>query len=164
MISGIDETEADDVPQPINDAPIAREGPLPKDFQEALEILFDGDKPKPADVIANETKPQPTPVTNPIPIPLTMPVDNDQPLMILPEELTQHNIELYNQYTTYSSQYGVGPAVEVVQPPLPEEQYQQIIIQEEEQQKILEQQKKNEELEDLAMLGIDANDLAAQCI
>lgn len=42
---GIDETESEEfVPKPISDAPIPRKGPLPKDFEEALNIIFPGEK------------------------------------------------------------------------------------------------------------------------
>ncbi|XP_055846774.1 zinc finger matrin-type protein CG9776 [Episyrphus balteatus] len=41
---GIDETESEFVPKPISDAPIPRKGPLPKDFEEALNIIFPGEK------------------------------------------------------------------------------------------------------------------------
>lgn len=101
---GIDATEADLVPKPISDAPIPRKGPLPKDFQEALDILFDGDKPKPAELIANETKP-PEMIPQ---VPIVPIIDTDQPQMIVPEA-----IEIYNQQIAaqYSSAVVSAPAV-----------------------------------------------------
>jgi hypothetical protein len=84
---GIDATEDEFIPKPISDAPAPRRGPLPKDFQQALDILFDGDTPKPADVIANETKPPEVPEPEPEPEPVDP--DEDLPQMILPEELAQ---------------------------------------------------------------------------
>lgn len=47
---GIDETETEFVPKPISDAPIPRKGPLPKDFEEALNIIFPDEK-KPDDSV-----------------------------------------------------------------------------------------------------------------
>lgn len=41
---GIDEADADAVPKPISDAPLPRKGPLPQDFQDALSIIFPGEK------------------------------------------------------------------------------------------------------------------------
>ena len=42
---GIDVAESDDcVPRPISDGPIPRKGPLPKDLEEALNIIFPGEK------------------------------------------------------------------------------------------------------------------------
>ncbi|XP_055378225.1 zinc finger matrin-type protein CG9776 [Condylostylus longicornis] len=40
---GIDEMETDFVPKPISEAPVPRKGPLPKDFEEALNIIFPGE-------------------------------------------------------------------------------------------------------------------------
>ncbi|XP_055644714.1 zinc finger matrin-type protein CG9776 [Toxorhynchites rutilus septentrionalis] len=93
---GIDEAEADLVPKPISDAPIPRKGPLPKDFQKALDIIFDGDKPKPAEMIANETKP---PEVIP-PVPIVPVLDTDQPQMIVPEAIEIYNQQIAAQYST----------------------------------------------------------------
>lgn len=41
---GIDEADVDAVPKPISDAPLPRKGPLPQDFQDALSIIFPGEK------------------------------------------------------------------------------------------------------------------------
>jgi hypothetical protein len=60
---------------------------LPKDFQQALDILFDGDTPKPAEMIAEEVKPPELP--EPEPEPEVVIEDTDLPQMILPEELAQ---------------------------------------------------------------------------
>lgn len=93
---GIDEAEADLVPKPISDAPIPRKGPLPKDFQKALDIIFDGDKPKPAEMIAIETKP---PEIIP-PVPVVPVIDTDQPQMIVPEAIEIYNQQIAAQYST----------------------------------------------------------------
>lgn len=193
---GIDETEADLVPKPISDAPIPRKGPLPKDFQQALDILFDGDKPKPADVIANETKPPelpPPPPREPV-------IDTDQPQMIVPEAIEIYNQQIAAQYNTAvvsgaaisydehdesqnqplemattKGQQAVKseppettplkikeepkngtaeeaePATKAVAPPPPPADVENE-----------ETRRKRAELEELAMLGIDADDMAAQ--
>ncbi|XP_029721524.2 zinc finger matrin-type protein CG9776 [Aedes albopictus] len=189
---GIDEAEADLVPKPISDAPIPRKGPLPKDFQEALDILFDGDKPKPAELIASETKP---PELMP-PIPVVPIMDTDQPQMIVPEA-----IEIYNQQIAaqYSSAVVSAPAIAYDDesqnqplemgsnadhssdslppvraegsPPLPpssenddgsggSEPIPQAPPPPEIENE--ETRRKRAELEELAMLGIDADDMAAQ--
>ncbi|XP_055614281.1 zinc finger matrin-type protein CG9776-like, partial [Uranotaenia lowii] len=182
---GIDEAEADSVPKPISDAPIPRKGPLPKDFQEALDILFDGDKPKPADLIANETK---QPELPPVPVePVVM--DTDQPQMIVPEAIEIYNQQIAAQYSgavvqanpvAYDdeaqnqpldmdgtdSRQAPGETLdentasndsdvvtnegETILPPPPPE------IENE------ETRRKRAELAELAMLGIDADDMAAQ--
>lgn len=185
---GIDEAEADLVPKPISDAPIPRKGPLPKDFQEALDILFDGDKPKPAELIASETKPPeiiPQVPVNPI-------IDNDQPQMIIPEAIEIYNQQIAAQYSSAvvsapavayddesqnqplemagdSSQShpteggspsqptsgeiddGSGEAGEPMPPAPPPPEIENE-----------ETRRKRAELEELAMLGIDADDMAAQ--
>lgn len=41
---GIDAADADQVIKPISDAPLPRKGPLPQDFQDALSIIFPGEK------------------------------------------------------------------------------------------------------------------------
>ncbi|XP_058824877.1 zinc finger matrin-type protein CG9776 [Topomyia yanbarensis] len=192
---GIDETEADLVPKPISDAPIPRKGPLPKDFQEALDIIFDGDRQKPGDVIANETKlPEVMPPEPVVPV-----LDTDQPQMIVPEAIEIYNQQIAAQYNTavvsgaavsyddesqnqpleMGSNDGMvvehssdslfpptsspgdnttsnddGTAMssepEIPQAPPPPE------IENE------ETRRKRAELEELAMLGIDADDMAAQ--
>lgn len=189
---GIDEAEADLVPKPISDAPIPRKGPLPKDFQEALDIIFDGDKQKSGEMIANETKP---PEVIP-PVPVVPAIDTDQPQMIVPEAIEIYNQQIAAQYSTAvvsgaavsyddesqnqpldmtphdsnvehssdsllpsanspddntASNDGTGSCeTDSLQAPPPPE------IENE------ETRRKRAELEELAMLGIDADDMAAQ--
>ncbi|XP_062560487.1 zinc finger matrin-type protein CG9776 [Armigeres subalbatus] len=189
---GIDEADADLVPKPISDAPIPRKGPLPKDFQEALDILFDGDKPKPADIIANETKlPEMVPQVPIVPI-----IDTDQPQMIVPEAIEIYNQQIAAQYSTAvvsapaiayddesqnqplemakatdmavdHSADSLPPAPTDSSPPMPPTGENESVepmppappppeIENE------ETRRKRAELEELAMLGIDADDMAAQ--
>lgn len=186
---GIDETEADLVPKPISDAPIPRKGPLPKDFQQALDILFDGDKPKPAEVIANETKPPELPP----PPPVEPVIDTDAPQMIVPEAIELYNQQIAAQYSnavvsaaaisyddesqnqplqmatakeTKSSSPDIsikaedesqnGSAEPEPEPPKAAAPTPPAEVENE------ETRRKRAELEELAMLGIDADDMAAQ--
>lgn len=191
---GIDETEADLVPKPISDAPIPRKGPLPKDFQQALDILFDGDKPKPAEVIANETKPPELPP----PPPVEAPIDTDRPQMIVPEAIEMYNQQIAAQYNTavvsgaaisYDEndesqnqplEMATSKTAVVVKSEPPESAPIKIkeepkngtaeaaVADAEPASKVApdveneETRRKRAELEELAMLGIDADDMAAQ--
>ncbi|CAD7092286.1 unnamed protein product [Hermetia illucens] len=56
---GIDESEVDAFPKSISDAIILRKGLLPKDFQEALKIIFPGEK-KSEDEISEKINSTPT--------------------------------------------------------------------------------------------------------
>lgn len=192
---GIDENEADSVPKPISDAPIPRKGPLPKDFQQALDILFDGDKPKPADVIANETKPPELPPPPPVEPNV---IDTDQPQMIVPEAIERYNQQMAAQYSTAvvsgaavsyneddesqnqplemtglkseasnsstpiesiphpASEEDTGESKNGTAESEPEVPAKKVDVENE------ETRRKRAELEELAMLGIDMDDMAAQ--
>lgn len=78
---GIDEAEREFIPKPINDAPIRRKGPLPKDFQETLDLLFDAD--------TNLTIPEFPKIEIPAPQPIETPTkpDTDQPHMLRHEDV-----------------------------------------------------------------------------
>lgn len=90
---GLDpEEDSEFIPQPISDAPIARKGPLPKDFQETLDLLYDGDTPKPV-VMEPKFVPEVIPVE-----PLPMLPDQDGPQMIMAEDLSQHGALLYGGF------------------------------------------------------------------
>lgn len=52
---GIDAADADQVIKPISDAPLPRKGPLPQDFQDALSIIFPGER-RPEDAAEGTTK------------------------------------------------------------------------------------------------------------
>jgi hypothetical protein len=192
---GIDVADRDSVPKPISDAPIPRKGPLPKDFQEALDILFDGDKPKPV----VEPKPAPPSIEKP---PMGPTVDHDAPQMIMPETMYQYppsfaaNFQRYgenNQPLDSIGQSQVPPTQEpksiADEPEIHEEKSMDTQDEDEDTnpqedkssdsndsttavdalpKKVIpedneETRRKRQELEDLAMLGIDADDLAAQC-
>lgn len=82
---GLDpEQDSEFIPRPISDAPIARKGPLPKDFQDTLDLLYDGDTPKPV-VIEPKYVPEVVLVEPPPMVP-----DPDGPQMIMAEDLSQH--------------------------------------------------------------------------
>lgn len=77
--------DSDFIPQPISDAPIPMKGPLPKDFQETLDLLYDGDKPK---QIIHEVKEPIVPVVDEAP---QMDYhDPSIPKMMTAEEMSQH--------------------------------------------------------------------------
>ena len=202
---GVDHTDTESVPKPISDAPIPRKGPLPKDFQEALDILFDGDKPKPV----VEPKLVPPPIIEQPPVPSH--IDTEGPQMILPESIYpypanfaatfqrygENNQPLDNlgplhkpppqipPYTkpppkTLSQPKIIAPIVPILVPPPPAiEEEKSMDTQDEKSSdsndsgpiiknppKKMDNEEtrlKRQELEELAMLGIDADDLAAQC-
>lgn len=75
---GIDEAETDLVPQPLVTASSSRDGELPKDFAEALNIIFPADRS--ADEANNEA--------NPVPVPQTITtIVEDEPV------LDEHNLQ-----------------------------------------------------------------------
>lgn len=75
---GIDEAETDLVPQPLEPASSSRDGELPKDFAEALNIIFPADRS--ADEANNEA--------NPVPVPQTITtIVEDEPV------LDEHNLQ-----------------------------------------------------------------------
>jgi len=151
------------IPKPISDAPIARKGPLPKDFQDTLDLLYDGDTPKPV-VIEPKVAPEIVPIEPP---PLV--ADPDGPQMIQPEELSQHAL-------LYGGFYGQSNDVPALSP------VAETIVPIEEQEATVETDAKNTEdangsvemvdavdttkdqqieMDDLAMLGIDVNDVGS---
>lgn len=195
---GIDEAEADSVPKPISDAPIPRKGPLPKDFQDALNIIFPGEK-KP------DSSPQKAAVTkSPKSDTTVAPVE---PPILMHEEITQQNIDMYNAYaaasaypnqqTTVYTMYEQHPSADLpldilpvppppppVEPnttssvlvpgianlpvavPIPQPSNGEVaspVKKAVEEMKVISKLKQKE-LDELAMLGIDADDMAAQCM
>lgn len=133
---GLDpDVDSEFIPKPISDAPPPRKGPLPKDLQATLDILFDGDSRKQVVMEA--------PVEAPPPV--AMPIDSDGPQMIMAEELSQHSI-LYGNYDIQPV-----PAPPVISKNDDNEKNDQ-----DNDEKL-----KNEDMEDLAMLGIDVNDVGS---
>lgn len=157
---GLDpEQDSEFIPQPISDAPIARKGPLPKDFQDTLDLLYDGDTPKPVHI-----EPKPVPEAVPIEQP-QMAVDPDAPQMISAEDLSQHNL----LYTAYFEQQQHEESVPIEQkPPTPEEpkQVKPVIEVTEANGSTApdgDDESKNPgmDMDELAMLGIDVNDVGS---
>lgn len=150
---GIDESEADLVMKPISDAPIARKGPLPEDFQATLDLLFDGDTPKP---VVIEPKPVPEVVLEPISIP------NDGPQMIMPEELSQHAL-LYGNFYGQNSDIPPLPVDDKLQPTKSAMAEMDVEDASKKVSDAIDKAKKAQEMEldDLALLGIDVNDVGS---
>lgn len=165
---GIDDAESEFIPKPISDAPIQRKGPLPLEFQQTLDLLFDGDTPKP---VVIEQKPEPVIPIEPQP---PMVIDDDQPHMVNMEDISQHGI--YGTYGNFSSSSFFGQSAEnhpapdipppppisiaqsliadsVIAPPPPAEKKKEVA-------KIDPKMNVNQmELDDLALLGIEMDDL-----
>lgn len=150
----------EDIPKPISDAPPLKTGPLPADFQTTLDLLFDGDKPKKAVI---EPQPVEIPQQQQEPMPIIPPIDGG-PQMILPEELSQHAL-LYGNY--FQQGNNVQP---VPPPPVINDVPKEVVTGEAESDKndstemiveSTENGKGQEDLEDLAMLGIDVNDVGS---
>jgi hypothetical protein len=137
---GLDpEMDSEFIPKPINDAPPPRKGPLPKDLQATLDILFDGDSRKQVEF---------EPTVPDAPLPVAMPVDTDGPQMIMAEDLSQHSV-LYGNYDIQPV-----PAPPVISKKVDTENEKKIEEENDEKQK-------NEDMDDLAMLGIDVNDVGS---
>lgn len=166
---GIDESESDLIPKPINDAPVPRRGPLPKDLEDALNIIFPGEKP-PGDGLPER---KPFVVTGHI-------KDNGTEIITGPEpedEVAQNTAAMYQAYSeVYAAQQQELEMGEesVTSMPRPEEEMNETMIEtnvegEESGSGDMAIGKtvpsnNSEEMDDLAMLGIDASDLAAQCV
>lgn len=154
---GLDpEQDSEFIPQPISDAPIARKGPLPKDFQDTLDLLYDGDTPKPVHI-------EPKPVPEALPVePPPLAIDPDVPQMISAEDLSQHNL----LYGGYFEQQHIEES-EGLKPPPPEEPKQvEPVVEEAEANGSSapdDDEAKNQgmDMDELAMLGIDVNDVGS---
>lgn len=190
MHIGIDEADADLVPKPISDAPLPRKGPLPQDFQDALSIIFPGEK-KPdgsSDNVAAAPAPPP-PISSGAFIEsapnilLQSSVDDhhlhaNMPTMLMPEDHSQHSLDIYAAFSVMGDT-GSTMAAPLIQPDMsfaedvdvPDPQSLALIAPPEEanvidgmEEEVDEKTSRMIELDDLAMLGIDADDLAAQCM
>lgn len=157
---GLDpEQDSEFIPQPISDAPIARKGPLPKDFQDTLDLLYDGDTPKP---VVIEQK-----VVEPIIIPIE-PLDTaDGPQMIMAEDLSQHAL-IYGYYGQSTEDSNTGVMPEGDHPQQDDDTAQEFIDESNNETnktvaKDVEEDPKSQQIEmdDLAMLGIDVNDVGS---
>lgn len=150
---GLDaEMDSDFIPKPISDAPVLRKGPLPSDFQATLDLLFDGDKPKP--VVIEPIVPE---------VPIVEPINAliDGPQMIMPEELSQHAILYGNFYQPSTDVLPVPPPSSAKTPTIDNEKD----AKNESSETVEEADDKNknnqEDMDDLAMLGIDVNDVGS---
>lgn len=150
---GITQEEHDSVPQTISEDP--RKGPLPNDFQEALNIIFDGAKPPspiPVPEPPEEVEPQyvydpdaPTILTHEDLSRHSFPEQPNFNEIVLPDSLPQHAPPTNNSKHVNNKQKK-SPPIPVVTPTKAQTMAQQM------------------DALELAMLGIDASDLAAQCM
>lgn len=165
---GIDEADADLVRKTISDAPLPRKGPLPQDFQDALSIIFD-------------QKPIPDPETDKINLPEPNCEAESQiiPMQIVDEQ-SQHTIDLYQASfpltglkpdadLSFAEDVDIPEPMPLAIPPPPpppthEEVSKSIEMVDEDPIVAAKKLEDSALMDDLAMLGIDASDLAAQCI
>lgn len=155
---GLDpEQDSEFIPRPISDVPIARKGPLPKDFQDTLDLLYDGDTPKPV-VIEPKYVPEIIPVEPP-----PMVADPDGPHMIMAEDLSQHAL-LYGGFYPEESEEPIGDKTLAEESKNEEdaaehdEESNGKVKQIEADDALKEQQM---DMDELAMLGIDVNDVGS---
>lgn len=170
LLPGIDEADADLVRKTISDAPLPRKGPLPQDFQDALSIIFD-------------QKPIPDPESDTINLPESNLVEADSQIipMQIVDEQSQHTMDLYQasfpltglkadqdlSFADFAADVDVPDPlpIDIPPPPPPPIQEEMTTKAVDEDPSILAKKLEDSALmDDLAMLGIDASDLAAQCI
>lgn len=158
---GLDpEQDSEFIPRPLNDAPIARKGPLPKDFQDTLDLLYDGDTPKPV-VIEPKFVPEAVPVEPP---PIVM--SEDGPQMIMAEDLSQHALLYGGFYTQNSDDSAAPPAVPDTTLLANEPEHQENDQHDSKTNGSVETvddlaKDQQMDMDDLAMLGIDINDVGS---
>lgn len=156
---GIDESESHLVPKPINDVPVPRRGPLPKDLEDALDIIFPGEKPE------GHVERKPFVVTGHI-------KDNGTEIITGPEpedEVTQNTAAMYQAFSAYQHQEVSATATPTASHHTEEEGAVEsnggLVEGSMEEVKAPVMSTHNElDMDELAMLGIDSTDLAAQCV
>lgn len=166
---GIDEADADLVRKTISDAPLPRKGPLPQDFQDALSIIFD-----------QKTIPDPD-ADNIHQSESIIDVDSQVIPMQIVDEQSQHTMDLYqappfplagvqsNSDLSFAEDVDIPDPLPLAIPPPPppsirEELIKSTILVDEDPSVTAKKLEDSALMDDLAMLGIDADDLAAQCI
>lgn len=190
---GIDEADADQVIKAISDAPLPRKGPLPQDFQDALSIIFDR-KPddEPAATALPSDQPNESPIIA-TPSIIAEPLSAEEVLQqqqqqqaaahqLMMDEQSQQSMDLYSAFAVVNgvamlkSDHLAGypkdvdiptqhPVAQVPLPPTPDEEASTKADKEAADSRDAElKAARQAELDDLAMLGIDADDLAAQCM
>lgn len=163
--------------KPISDAPLPRKGPLPQDFQDALSIIFPGDKkpdaPTTQTIGLSETSDavalDPSGGTNNL-------LDNQEThTPSLHDDQSQLSMDMFATFAatndapsmiqqpdmTFAEDVDVD---DVVSQNLPLQQQVDAAIEKETDEAAEKKKSRMDELNDLAMLGIDADDLAAQCM
>lgn len=187
MFPGIDEADADLVLKPISDAPLPRKGPLPQDFQDALSIIFPGEKKPDAPLAPGQTAgTEASAVVTSAPINSQFPSDTsglsnsldsneNHPTAMLHDEQSQLSMDMFTAFSAANdvpsmiNQQDMSFAEDVdvpvvVSQNLPLQQQVDAAIEKETDEAAEKKKTRMDELNDLAMLGIDADDLAAQCM
>lgn len=151
----------------ISDAPLPRKGPLPQDFQDALSIIFD-QKPIPDLDAEKIIQPDPNSDANSQIIP-----------MQIVDEQSQHTMDMYQSFPlpglksdvdlSFAEDVDIPDPLPLAIPPPPPppvtEDANKMMVEAEEDPSVIAKKLEDSALmDDLAMLGIDADDLAAQCI
>lgn len=173
--------------KPISDAPLPRKGPLPQDFQDALSIIFPGEKKPDAPlapgqtadteasavvtsaVISSQFSSDPSAVSN------SLDGHENHPPAMLHDEQSQLSMDIFTTFPTANdvpsmiNQQDMSFAEDVdvpvvVSQNLPLQQQVDAAIEKETDEAAEKKKSRMDELNDLAMLGIDADDLAAQCM
>lgn len=158
---GLDpEHDSEFIPKPISDAPIPMKGPLPKDLQETLDLLYDGDKPK---QIVHEVKEIAPPVA--VEVATMNYIDPDVPTMMTAEEMSQHAL-MYGGFMVQNAD-GSNPN-EAMKSDLSEVVGKNSGLKGNEANSIdineggvKEDSEDRADMDELAMLGIDVNDVGS---
>lgn len=136
---GIESPSAlDEIKIPINAAPPNKE--LPKDFADALDIIFPGERKE------GDDKNDENPVAPPPPMPMMVPA-------------YQMETQSYTDYTFALPTGAYETSVSAVPPPMPVDEVQESA---EAKDEAISDKKDHPEMDDLAMLGIDESDITAQ--
>lgn len=152
---GLDpEQDSEFIPKPISDAPIARKGPLPKDFQDTLDLLYDDNGHAKPVVIEPKHIPEIVPIEPP-----PMVADPDGPQMIMAEDLSNHAM-LYGGFYDGSEEVDAKTSVEEPKE-IAIKDIKENINGKSETETDETSKDQQMEMDDLAMLGIDVNDVGS---
>lgn len=172
--------------KPISDAPLPRKGPLPQDFQDALSIIFPGEKKPDAPLAPGQTAGTETSdvvtsaavsqfSSDPSGVSNSLDSHENHPAAMLHDEHSQLSMDMFTGFSTANdvpsmiNQQDMSFAEDVdvpvvVSQNLPLQQQVDAAIEKETDEAAEKKKSRMDELNDLAMLGIDADDLAAQCM
>lgn len=173
--------------KPISDAPLPRKGPLPQDFQDALSIIFPGEKKPDAPLAPGQTTGTDTSAvvtssainsqfpSDPSAVSNSLDDNENHPSAMMHDEQSQLSMDMFTVFSASNdapsmiNQQDMSFAEDVdvpvvVSQNLPLQQQVDAAIEKETDEAAEKKKSRMDELNDLAMLGIDADDLAAQCM